>query len=70
MAELPGRGMDAADPKLYFRKQEIQLQSLKFHLELDVAVEECRQKLVEATIEQAEYLEDPSEISGLRRSRS
>ena len=43
---------------------------MKGQLELDVVVEESRQKLAEATIEEAEYLEDASEICGLRRSRS
>ena len=41
---------------------------MKCQLELDVVVEENRQKLAEATIEEAEYLEDASEICGLRRS--
>ena len=59
-----------AYPKLCFKKPEIQLQSMKFQLKLDVAVEEWRQKLVEAFIEQAEHLEDASEISGLCRSRA
>ena len=39
-------------------------------LELDVVVEESRQKLAEATIEEAEYLKDASKISGFCRSRS
>ena len=39
-------------------------------LECDMDAEESRQKLAEATIEEADYLEDASEISGLRRSRS
>ena len=43
---------------------------MKGQLELDVVVEESRQKLAEATIEEVEYLEDASEICGLRRSRS
>ena len=43
---------------------------MKGQLELDVVVEESRQKLAEATIEEAEYLEDASEICGIRRSRS
>ena len=43
---------------------------MKGQLELDVVVEESRQKLAEATIEEAEYLEDASEFCGLRRSRS
>ena len=59
-----------AEAKLRLKKQEIQIQSKKGQLELDVVVEESRQKLAEATIEDAEYLEDTSEICGLRRSRS
>ena len=59
-----------AEAKLRLKKQEIQIQSMKGQLELDVVVEESRQKLAEATIEKAEYLEDASEICGLRRSRS
>ena len=39
-------------------------------LELDVVVEESRQKLAEETIEEAEYLKDASKISGFCRSRS
>ena len=59
-----------AEAKLRFKKQEIQIPSTKGQLELDVIVEESRQKLAEATIEEAKYLEDASEICGLRRSRS
>ena len=40
------------------------------HFELDVVVEESRQKLAEATIEEAEYLEDASKISRFCLSRS
>ena len=43
---------------------------MKGQLELDVIVEKNRQKLAEATIEEAEYLEDAPENCGLRRSRS
>ena len=43
---------------------------MKGQLELDVVVEESRQKLAEATIEEAEYLEKTSQICGLCRSRS
>ena len=43
---------------------------MKGQLELDVVVEESRQKLAEATMEEAEYLEEVSEICGLRCSRS
>ena len=43
---------------------------MKGQFELDVVVEKSRQKLAEATIEEAEYLEDASEIFGLRRGRS
>ena len=39
-------------------------------LDLDVVVEESRQKLAEAAIEEAEYLEDASEICEFCRSRS
>ena len=42
---------------------------MKGQLELEVVVEESRQKLAEATIEESEYLEEVSEICGLRRSR-
>ena len=52
------------------KKQEIQIQSMKGQLELDVVVKGSRQKLAEATIEEAEYLEDGSEICGHRCSRS
>ena len=52
------------------KKQEIQIQSIKGQLDLDVVVEESRQKLAEAIIEEAEYLEDASEICEFRRSRS
>ena len=52
------------------KKQEIQIQSMKGQLDVDVVVEESRQKLAEATIEEAEYLKDASEICELRRSRS
>ena len=52
------------------KKQEIRIQSMKGQLDLDVVVEESRQKLAEATIEEVEYLEDASEICELRRSRS
>ena len=58
------------EAKLRLKKQEIQIQSMKGQLDLDVVVEESRQKLAEATIEEAEYLEDASEICELRRSRS
>ena len=43
---------------------------MKGQLELDVVVEESRQKLAESTIEEARYLDDASEIFGLRRGRS
>ena len=43
---------------------------MKGQFDLDVVVEESRQKLAEATIEEAEYLEDVSEICEFRRSRS
>ena len=43
---------------------------MKGQLELDVVVEESRQKLAEATIEEAENLEDAPEICRLHRSRS
>ena len=59
-----------AEAKLRSKKQEIQIQSMKGQLELDVVVEESRQKLAEATIEEAGYLEDASEICGLCRSMS
>ena len=59
-----------AEAKLRLKKQEIQIQLMKGQLELDVIVEESRQKLAEATIEEADYLEDASEICGFRRSRS
>ena len=59
-----------AESKLRLKKQEIQIQLMKGQLELDVLAEESRQKLGEATIEEADYLEDASEICGLRRSRS
>ena len=59
-----------AEAKLRLKKQEIQSQSMKAHLELDAVVEESRQKLAKETIEEAEYLEDAFEICGLRRSRS
>ena len=49
---------------------EIQIQSMKNQLEIDVVVEESRQTLAEATIEEAEYLEDASEICRLFRSMS
>ena len=52
------------------KKQEIQIQSMKGQLDVDVVVEERRQKLAEATIEEAEYLKDASEICELRCSRS
>ena len=39
---------------------------MKSQLDLNVAVEGSRKKLAEATIEEAEYLENASEISGLR----
>ena len=58
------------EAKLRLKKQEIQIQSMKGQLDLDVVVEESRQKLAEATIEEAEYLEDASEICEFRRSRS
>ena len=58
------------EAKLRLKKQEIQIQSMKGQLDLDVVVEVSRQKLAEATIEEAEYLEDASEICELRRSRS
>ena len=59
-----------AEAKLRLKKQEIKIQSMKGQLDLDVVVEESRQKLAEATIEEAEYLKDASEICELRRSRS
>ena len=59
-----------AEAKLRLKKQEIQIQSLKGQPELHVVVGESRQKLAEATIEETEYMEDGSEICGLRRSRS
>ena len=59
-----------AEAELRLKKQEIQLQSTKDQLELDVVVEEIRQKLTKANIEEAEYLEDASEISEFPRSRS
>ena len=43
---------------------------MKGQLDLDVVVEESRQKLAEATIEEAENLDDASEICELRHSRS
>ena len=43
---------------------------MKGQIELDVVVEESRQKLPEATTEEAEYLECASEICGLCCSRS
>ena len=43
---------------------------MKGQLDLDVVVEERRQTLAEATIEEAEYLEDATEICELRCSRS
>ena len=58
-----------AEANLCLKKQEIQIQLRKGQLELDVVEEESRQKLAEATIEEAEYLEEASEICGLRRSR-
>ena len=58
------------EAKLRLKKQEIQIQSMKGQLDLDVVVEESRQKLAEATIEEAEYLKDASETCELRRSRS
>ena len=58
------------EAKLRLKKQEIQIQSMKGQLDLDVVVEESRQKLTEATIEETEYLKDASEIGELRRSRS
>ena len=51
-----------AEAKLRLKKQEIQIRSMKGQLEFDVVVEESRHKLAEATIEEAEYLEDASEI--------
>ena len=59
-----------AEFKLRSKNQEIKIQSIKGQVELDVVVEESRQKLAEAIIEDAEHLEDASEICGLRRSRS
>ena len=59
-----------AEAKLRLKKQDIQIQSMKGQLELEIVVEESRQKLAKATIEEAEYLEEVSEICGLRRSRS
>ena len=58
-----------AEAKLRLKRQEIQIQSMKGQLELGVVVEESRQKLAEATIEEAEYLEEVSKICGLRCSR-
>ena len=40
-----------AEAKLRLKKQEIQIQSMKGQLDLDVVVEESRQKLAEAIIE-------------------
>ena len=40
-----------AEAKLRLKKQEIQIQWMKGQLELDVVLEESRQKLAEATIE-------------------
>ena len=40
---------------------------MKGQLDLDVVVEGGRQTLAEATIEEAEYLEDATEICELRR---
>ena len=51
-----------AEDKLRLKKQEIQIQSMKGQLELDVVVEESCQKLAEETIEGAEYLENASEV--------
>ena len=51
-----------AEVKLRLKKQEIQIQSMKGQLELDVVVEDSRRKLAKATIEEAEYLEDASEV--------
>ena len=51
-----------AEAKLRLKKQEIQIQSMKGQLELDVVVEDSRRKLAKATIEEAEYLEDASEV--------
>ena len=59
-----------AEAKLRLKKQVIQIQSMKGQFGLDVVEEENRQKLAEATIEKAEYLEDASEICELRRNRS
>ena len=59
-----------AGAMLRLKKQEIQIQSMKSQLEFDVVVEESLQQLAKATIEEAEYLEDASEICGLRSSRS
>ena len=43
------------EAKLRLKKQEIQIQSMKGQLDLHVVVEVSRQKLAEATIEEAEY---------------
>ena len=59
-----------AEVKLRLKKQEIQIQSMKGQLDLDVVAEESRQKLAEATIEEDEPLDDASEICELRHSRS
>ena len=59
-----------AEAKLRLKKQQIQIQSMKGQLEFDVVVEKSRQKLAKATIEEAEYLEDASEICRLRRCSS
>ena len=59
-----------AEAELRLKKQQIQIQSMKGQLEFDVVVEKSRQKLAEATIKEAEYLEDASEICRLRRCSS
>ena len=59
-----------AEAKLRLKKQELQIQSMKGQLELDVVEKKSRQNLAKATMEEAKYLEDASEICGLRRSRS
>ena len=43
---------------------------MKSQIEFDVVLEESHQKLAEATIEEADHLEDAPEISGLQRRRS
>ena len=49
-----------AEAKLRLKKQEVQIHSMEGQLELDVVVVESSQTLAEATIEEAEYVEDAS----------